>query len=152
MEEVAGHAHTIAAGSEKQRVDIGFQAWKNHELRDFAGFCIQLWDAMLTFLLLRPLLARGKVFNFSNYPLLSKLFDELGVETIQSDMSLSVAARGVTDTWRHPRWRVGRLIYLQIHTHSLLCVCVCVFICVRMRIGMVDGRKLEPAASSEQRA
>ncbi|CAE7348890.1 ufaA1 [Symbiodinium natans] len=57
-----GHAHTIAAGSEKQRVDIGFQ-----------------------------------VFNFSNYPLLSKLFDELGVETIQSDMSLSVAARGVTD-------------------------------------------------------
>mmetsp|Transcript_13026 Transcript_13026/g.31049 ORF Transcript_13026/g.31049 Transcript_13026/m.31049 type:complete len:1126 (+) Transcript_13026:81-3458(+) len=57
-----GHAHTIAAGSEKQRVDIGFQ-----------------------------------VFNFSNYPLLSKLFDELGVETIQSDMSLSVSARGVTD-------------------------------------------------------
>eukprot|EP00438_Fugacium_kawagutii_P024381 Skav213357 [mRNA] locus=scaffold317:164304:177477:- [translate_table: standard] len=50
-----------SAGSEKQRVDIGFQ-----------------------------------VFNLSNYPLLSKLFDELGVETIQSDMSLSIAARGVS--------------------------------------------------------
>eukprot|EP00434_Breviolum_minutum_P002758 symbB.v1.2.002426.t1/scaffold129.1/size311234/15 len=37
-----------------------------------------------------------QVFNLSNYPLLSKLFDELGVDTIQSDMSLSIAAKGVT--------------------------------------------------------
>ncbi|CAJ1407384.1 unnamed protein product [Effrenium voratum] len=36
-----------------------------------------------------------QVFNLSNYPLLSKLFDELKVETVQSDMSLSIAARGV---------------------------------------------------------
>lgn len=35
-----------------------------------------------------------QVFNYSNYPLLSKLFDELCVETVQSDMSLSVAVRG----------------------------------------------------------
>ena len=34
---------------------------------------------------------------------LSKLFDELGVDTIQSDMSLSIAARGVSgveDSWK----------------------------------------------------
>ncbi|CAK9029835.1 (S)-coclaurine N-methyltransferase (TfCNMT) [Durusdinium trenchii] len=60
-ERAGGHAHTIAAGSDTQRIDIGFQ-----------------------------------VFNLSNYPLLSKLFDELGVDTIQSDMSLSIAARGVS--------------------------------------------------------
>jgi len=36
-----------------------------------------------------------QVFNFSNYPLLSRLFDELGVDSVQSDMSLSVGARNM---------------------------------------------------------
>lgn len=35
-----------------------------------------------------------QVFNFANYPLLTKLFGELGVETVPSNMSLSVAAHG----------------------------------------------------------
>jgi len=38
-----------------------------------------------------------QVFNYSNYPLLSRLFDELGVESVLSDMSLSVGARGLGD-------------------------------------------------------
>ncbi|CAE8629024.1 unnamed protein product [Polarella glacialis] len=38
-----------------------------------------------------------QVFNYSNYPLLTKLFDELGVASVESDMSLSVAARGLSD-------------------------------------------------------
>jgi len=36
-----------------------------------------------------------QVFNFANYPLLSKMFDELDVNTVESNMSLSVASRGV---------------------------------------------------------
>jgi cyclopropane fatty-acyl-phospholipid synthase-like methyltransferase/predicted NAD/FAD-binding protein/DUF1365 family protein len=36
-----------------------------------------------------------QVFNFMNYPLLTKLFDELGVASVQSNMSLSIASRGI---------------------------------------------------------
>lgn len=42
-------------------------------------------------------------------PRLSKLFDELGVDTIQSDMSLSIAARGVSgveDSWMFKRYTI----------------------------------------------
>lgn len=36
-----------------------------------------------------------QVFNFANYPLLTKLFDELDVSSVESNMSLSVSSRGV---------------------------------------------------------
>jgi cyclopropane-fatty-acyl-phospholipid synthase len=36
-----------------------------------------------------------QVFNFANYPLLTKLFDELNVTSVESNMSLSVGSRGI---------------------------------------------------------
>ena len=44
-----------------------------------------------------------QVFNLSNYPLLTQLFQELGVDHVQSDMSLSVtSANGVSWSSKNP--------------------------------------------------